>query len=42
MIEARGLDIVVVDKVKKETMIIDQGIKEFVITNEKRLRNTAC
>ena len=34
MIEPRRLDIVVVHKVKKETMIID--------VNEKRSRNTAC
>ena len=45
MIEPRRPDIVVADKVKKETLIIDVaylGIQEYVIKNEKRSANTAC
>ena len=45
MIEARRPDIVVVAKVKKETIIIDVAIpkvQEYVIKNKKRSRNTAC
>ena len=44
MIEARRPDIVIVDKIKKETMIIDVIIPgdARVCDNEKRSRNTAC
>ena len=45
MVEARKPDIVVVDKVKKETMIVDVAIPgdtKYVIKNEKTSRNTAC
>ena len=45
MIETRRPDVVVVDKVKKETMIKDvegREIQEYVIKNGKRSRNTAC
>ena len=44
MIEARRPDIVIVDKIKKETMIIDVVIPgdARVCDNEKKSRNTAC
>ena len=42
MIEARRPDIVVVDKLEKETMIIDMTVPGDVIKNEKRSRNVTC
>ena len=45
IIEAKRPDIVVVDTIKKETIITDdeiQEIQEYVIKNEKRSKNTAC
>ena len=46
MTEVRTPNIVVFDKIKKETMIIDVAIpgdtRVYVIKNEKRSRNIAC
>ena len=42
IIEARKPDIVVVDNVKKETMIIDVATPEDTRACDKRLINTAC
>ena len=46
MTEVTRPNIVVVDKIKKETMIIDVAIpgdtRVYVIKNEKRSRNIAC